>query len=88
LTRLQSIFVDSFLDGFTGAGLFGRLRRPGAPIEFVDSRPVIEVIASGEFDTNVRRFDATLDEMHERERKAREIDMLRAAEHERHSVRH
>jgi hypothetical protein len=25
------VLFDAFLDGFSGAGLFGRLRRPGAP---------------------------------------------------------
>jgi len=29
--------LDAFLDGVTGAGLFGWLRRPGAPTEFIDS---------------------------------------------------
>lgn len=33
-----SIFVEAFLDGFTGAGLFGRLTRPGAATEYVDAR--------------------------------------------------
>ncbi len=28
------VTLDSFLDGFSGAGLFGRLRRPGAPDVF------------------------------------------------------
>ena len=41
---------DSFLDGFTGAGLFGRLRRTGAPTEFVDSRSVEEFKQNGERD--------------------------------------
>lgn len=26
-----ALILDAFLDGFTGAGLFGKLRRPGAP---------------------------------------------------------
>jgi hypothetical protein len=43
------IAVDAFLDGFTGAGLFGRFRRPGAPTEFVDSRTLAEIRESGEF---------------------------------------
>ncbi len=32
----------SFMLGFTGAGLFNRVRRPGAPTEFIDSRTVEE----------------------------------------------
>ena len=30
--------IDAFLDGVTGAGLFARLRWPGAPTELIDSR--------------------------------------------------
>lgn len=40
--------LDAFFDGFTGAGLFGMLRRPGAPTEFVDSRSLQEIRESGE----------------------------------------
>ena len=29
---------EAFLDGVTGAGLFGKLDWPGAPTEFIDSR--------------------------------------------------
>lgn len=29
--------LDAFLDGVTGAGLFGWLRQPGAPTELIDS---------------------------------------------------
>lgn len=31
----MNVWVESLLDGFTGAGLFGRLRRPGAPITLI-----------------------------------------------------
>lgn len=34
--------LDAFLDGFTGAGLFAKLRWPGAPTEFIDSRTARE----------------------------------------------
>jgi hypothetical protein len=27
----SGVIFDAFLDGFSGAGLFGKLRRPGAP---------------------------------------------------------
>ena len=40
--------VRAFLQGFTGAGRFRRLDFQGAPVEFVDSRPLDEVRASGE----------------------------------------
>jgi hypothetical protein len=30
--------LQAFLDGVTGAGLFGKLDWPGAPTEFIDSR--------------------------------------------------
>jgi hypothetical protein len=55
-------FFDSFLDGFTGAGLFGRLRRAGAPTEFVDSRSVEEFKQSGEPAVAVRRFHVAMTE--------------------------
>ena len=44
------IFLESFLDGATLTGLFGKLRRPGAPTELIDSRTVEEFIASGDFE--------------------------------------
>jgi len=56
MSQLRNIVVDAVLDGFTGAGLFGKLRRPGAPTEYVDSRGVAEFKASGEFDAILRRY--------------------------------
>jgi hypothetical protein len=56
MAKLRGIVIDAFLDGFTGAGLFGRLRRPGAPTEYVDSRGIAELKASGEFDAILRRY--------------------------------
>jgi hypothetical protein len=53
MKRTTEIAIDSFLDGFTGAGLFGRLRRPGAPTEFVDSRTLEEIRECGEFAENI-----------------------------------
>ncbi|MGH9607615.1 MAG: hypothetical protein ACRD3N_18135 [Terracidiphilus sp.] len=38
-SRIFFIMTDSFLDGITGAGIFGKLRRPGAPTVLVDTRP-------------------------------------------------
>jgi hypothetical protein len=54
--------LDAMLDGLSGAGLFGRLRRPGAPTHLVDPRSLEELKASGEFDETVSRFRAALDE--------------------------
>jgi hypothetical protein len=46
----------SFMMGSTGAGLFRRVRRPGAPTEFIDSRTVEEYLASGEFEETLSRY--------------------------------
>src|SRR5260370_8137403 len=54
--RKTRIGLEAFLDGFTGAGLFGRLRQPGAPTEIFDSRSVEEYLASGEFEETLRKF--------------------------------
>jgi hypothetical protein len=50
--------VRAFLQGFTGAGLFRRLDYPGAPVEFVDSRSLDEIRASGEIDQIDHRSDS------------------------------
>lgn len=42
--------VKALLHGLTGAGLFRRLDYPGSPKEFVDSRSLKEILASGEFE--------------------------------------
>ena len=47
----------AFLHGLTGAGLFRRLDYPGAPVEFVDSRSLEEIHASGEFDRTVTAYN-------------------------------
>ena len=49
MNQTRANIVRAFLQGLTGAGLFRRLDYPGAPTEFVDSRSVSDVIASGEF---------------------------------------
>jgi hypothetical protein len=48
--------LQAFLQGMTGAGLLRRLDYPGAPKEFVDSRPLEKILASGEFDETCRRL--------------------------------
>jgi hypothetical protein len=37
--------VRALLDGLTGAGLFRRLRYPGAPTHMIDPRSVEEILA-------------------------------------------
>jgi hypothetical protein len=49
-------FLRALLQGMTGAGLFRRLDYPGAPTEFIDSRSLEEIKASGEFDLTCRRY--------------------------------
>jgi hypothetical protein len=41
-SRIQNIMTDSFLDGITGAALFGKLRIPGAPTVLVDEGSPVE----------------------------------------------
>jgi hypothetical protein len=38
VSRNLDIMIDSFLDGITGAALFGKVRLPGAPTVLVDTR--------------------------------------------------
>lgn len=41
-------FIISFLDGFTGAGTFGDLRRPGAPDRLFEEEPdITEQVGEG-----------------------------------------
>jgi hypothetical protein len=44
------IFVESFLDGFSFAGLIMKLSRPGSPTEVFDTRTEEEIRSSGDFD--------------------------------------
>lgn len=60
MNRQRNNLFDAFLDGFTGAGLFARLRWPGAPTEVIDTRDVDDLYQSGEFYANVRFFERTL----------------------------
>jgi hypothetical protein len=46
--RILWIMIDAFLDGISGAGLFGKLRPPGAPTVLMDERT--------EVDASPRRF--------------------------------
>ncbi len=49
LRQISASLTEGFLDGL-GAGVFTRLRRPGAPDELIDSRSIEEFRRSGEFD--------------------------------------
>ena len=57
--RRTEIMLESFLDGITGAGLFGRLRRPGAPKYLIDPRGLKEYKESGEYAATLARFGLT-----------------------------
>jgi hypothetical protein len=54
--RLREIIITSFFDGFTGADLFGHLRRPGAPDTLIDTRSLQEWAQSGEFSDTVNAY--------------------------------
>ena len=54
--RLREIITASLLDGVTGAGLFGHLRRPGAPDTLIDTRSLQEWAESGEFSETVIQY--------------------------------
>ena len=56
MSRNAAIFWDAFFDGISGAGLSGKLRRPGAPTYLVDTRSVADLKASGEFDEMLLLF--------------------------------
>ena len=61
--QMEKIITASFLDGLTGAGLFGKLLRPSAPTELIDSRTLDEFRASGELETNKERFHCAVEAM-------------------------
>jgi hypothetical protein len=68
--RLRKIITASLLDGFTGAGLFGHLRRPGAPDTLIDTRNLQEWAQSGEFSDTVSAYSEAREDFH-RARNAR-----------------
>jgi hypothetical protein len=57
MNQQKANLVRAFLHGLTGAGLFRRLDYPGAPTEFIDSRSLEEILASGEFEDYCRLYD-------------------------------
>jgi hypothetical protein len=50
MNQEKANMVRALLQGLTGAGLFRRLDYPGAPTEFIDSRPLDEVLNCGEYE--------------------------------------
>jgi hypothetical protein len=91
--KRSEIFVESFLDGFTMAGLRTRLRRPGAPTQvFADpddcSTPlpiVFEVLESGSFALTVKT-EASLSEVPETALHAM-MELIQQEEERRHDHR-
>jgi hypothetical protein len=57
MDQQRANLVRAFLHGLTGAGLFRRLDYPGVPTEFVDSRSLDEILASGEFEDYCRLYE-------------------------------
>ena len=47
--KLRQAYLGGLLDGWTMAGLFRRLEIPGAPKQFIDTRPVEKYIDSSDF---------------------------------------
>lgn len=65
----------AFLHGLTGAGLFRRLDYPGAPVEFIDSRTPLEVLASGEFEATCKAFNrAVYEKQRDDVRRSKEVE--------------
>lgn len=63
MSRVRTIALESFLDGITFAGLFGKLRWSGAPTEFVDSRSIDEFLASGQFGQDLETYKYAIEDM-------------------------
>lgn len=53
-TRTRN-FIIAMLQGMTGAGLFRRLRYPGAPEYVIDPRSVDEILAGGDLGEELTR---------------------------------
>ena len=47
--KLRQAYRGGLLDGWTMSGLFRRLEIPGAPKQFIDTRPVAEYVDSSDF---------------------------------------
>jgi hypothetical protein len=67
----------AFMRGVIGAGLFTRLRRPGAPTEFIDSRTVEEYLESGEFEETLVKIPPSCTSQDSHHSESRDTDSLR-----------
>lgn len=85
LRQMKESFAGGFLDGL-GAGVFTRLRRPGAPDELIDSRSIEEFQSSVEF-AEIRNVFVLAVKDYEANRCARSSDGLDWAEDAREVVR-
>jgi hypothetical protein len=66
VSRNTSIVLKAFFDGITGAALFGKLRIPGSPTQFIDSRTAEEYKA----ELADKHFQAVVREMKDSAKKA------------------
>ena len=84
MSRRFEIAFESFMDGLTGAGIFGRLRHPGAPSSLIDPRGLDEYMADGAFDAMLQRFELaapTQEKQLEEEETESIADLAASAEH-------
>lgn len=72
----MSIFLEAFLDGATLAGLFGKLQRPGASTELIDSRTVEEYLASGEFEETLVAIGSVTERQRKRSWRRTRVESL------------
>jgi hypothetical protein len=80
MTRSTANILESFLHGFTGAGLFRKLNYPGAPTEFVDSRSLAEIRATGETDRTIENYrKAKKNKLEDEGRRKRDAEQREAA---------
>jgi hypothetical protein len=71
--KIDPSFTEGFLDGL-GAGLFTRLRRPGAPDELIDSRPLEE--SSDDYSEVVASFREAEEELRENQKRRQQAQYV------------
>ena len=79
----REIVIHSFLDGVTAAGLFGWLRRPGAPMELIDSRNPEGYELSAESRDYVWRYEHDPELSRDRQRRHRSYQPAKERAHQR-----
>lgn len=58
MTNLRYVLIESFLDGYTLAGLFGTLRLPEIPVESIDSGVIADSDIRSEYNSTIpQRLD-------------------------------